>query len=293
MGAGIPVIFLKGAALAETAYPKPALQHAHHLDILVKSCDFDRALQILRLCKFTRSSVQIASEASVELIHESQLPLILHQRLFRIPFYHVPAEEVWGRSQIHLVGNAPTRLLSPADNLVHICGFLFEMQVHESLRWVCDAWFLIHRYPDLDWDVLLEYAQRSRIALPLYLTLDYLAGALSAPVPAGVLDRLCAAVSDAKSIEHETALHVIQTRGGLMGLIQNSGGWRTRALILKWALFPSPSYLRWVHDIPSSWVLPLYYIYRPLRYVANRLLSTVRVSIQRMLRQKTTAQLIG
>jgi hypothetical protein len=293
MGAGIPVIFLKGSALAETAYPKPALQHAHYLDILVKSCDFDRAVQILELCKFVRSSVQIASEGSVELIHESQLPLILHRRLFRIPFYHVPAEEIWVRSQIHLVGNAATRLLSPADNLAHICGSLLEMPVHESLRWVCDAWFLIHRYPDLNWDVLLEHAQQSRIALPLYLTLDYLARALRAPVPARVLDRLSAAASAAKSIEHEAALHVIQTRGGLMGLIQNSGGWRTRTLILKWALFPSPSYLRWVHDIPSSWVLPLYYIYRPLRYVANRLLSTFRVSIQRMLRQKTTAQSIG
>src|SRR5689334_2779803 len=34
--AGIPAALLKGAALAETCYKSPALQHAHYLDILIK-----------------------------------------------------------------------------------------------------------------------------------------------------------------------------------------------------------------------------------------------------------------
>ena len=270
--AGIPAIVLKGAALAETAYKTAALQHAHYLDILIKVADYEPALEVLASLGFIRSTVRADSEPqAIELVHESGLPLILHRQLFRVPFYNVAMEEIWARSRIQTVSGAPTGLLSPADNLLHICGSVFDVESHESLRWVCDAWFLIQRYPDLNWRVLLDYSRRSPIALPLYLTLDYLVEAVDASIPVDVLNRLRAAASKTDSLDREVVLFTVQTnpRGGLKRIIQNSGDWRTRALVLKWALFPSPRYLRWVHKIRWAWLLPLYYVYRPLRYLVR------------------------
>ena len=203
--AGIPAIVLKGAALAETAYENPALQHAHYLEMLIKHSDLDRAAEVLPSLGFVRSRDSIGSGwPEAEWVHESRLPLILHWDLFRVPFYRVTLAEVWSRSRIQAVSGTPTRVLSPADNLTHICASRFDVRRHDSLRWVCDAWFLIHRYPDLDWQVLLNHAFRGPMALPLFITVGYLAEQLKAPIPADVLNRLGAAASKSESIGTRT-----------------------------------------------------------------------------------------
>jgi hypothetical protein len=130
---------------------------------------------------------------------------------------------------------------------------------------------LIHRYPDLDWEVLLNHAFRGPIALPLFITVGYLAEQLNAPIPADVLNRLGAAASKSEPIGSELALFgaLRNARGGLMKTLHNCGDWSTRTLVIQWALFPSPQYVRWFHEINWSWLLPFYYAYRPLRYLAR------------------------
>jgi hypothetical protein len=182
-------------------------------------------------------------------------------------------EEVWARSGIQMISGVPTRLLTPADNLFHICGSVFEPEQHESLRWVCDAWFIIHHCPDLDWDLLISCARRSHTALPLFVTVSYLADALKAPIPSCVLTQLRGAASEADKIGREAALFSVQTssRGGLMKILRSCSDWRTSASVVKWALFPSPAYLRWIHDIRCSWLLPFYYPYRPLKFIVRQM----------------------
>ncbi|MGB7951241.1 MAG: nucleotidyltransferase family protein, partial [Candidatus Binatia bacterium] len=160
--AGIPAVVLKGAALAETAYPKPVLQHSHYLDVLVHDDDLSRAVDLLPSLEFTRSSEPNGYAWNrCEFVHESGLPLVLYRRLFGVPFFEIPMEDFWARSRMHKICGVPTRLLSPADNLFHICSSVFDAASHDSLRWVCDAWFIIRQYPNLDWDLLLNCARRS------------------------------------------------------------------------------------------------------------------------------------
>jgi hypothetical protein len=162
-------------------------------------------------------------------------------------------------------------LLSPADNLLHICGSVLAMERHESLRWVCDAWFLIQRYPNVDWKMLLDSAQRSRMVLPLFVTTSYLKESLDAPIPSWFLEGLHQAAAKADPFEQEAALYGIQTnaRGGLTKIIQNCDDWRTRAFVLKWAFLPSPNFMRSIHEVRWSFLLPVYYFYRPLRYLVR------------------------
>jgi hypothetical protein len=280
---GIPATLLKGAALAETCYKSPALQHAHCLDILIKDRDLKRAVEILRTYEFTYASIDAGSELRlVELVHESGLPLVLHRRLFRLPFYSVNMEDIWARSRTEVIHGVPTRVLCPSDNLLHICGSVFDAERHDSLRWVCDAWFIIRQYPNLDWDQLLNCASRSHTTLPLLVTLSYLADALAAPIPAGVLTRLRDAESKADRIGREAALFSVQksARGGLMKILRNCSDWATLASVVKWALFPSPGYLRRVHEIHASWLVPFYYPYRPLRFIVRQIFFFCRRHIR-------------
>src|SRR5262249_42218859 len=54
--AGISAVLLKGAALAETVYPLPVLQHSHYLDILINDNDLPRTVNLLTSLGFTRLS---------------------------------------------------------------------------------------------------------------------------------------------------------------------------------------------------------------------------------------------
>jgi len=272
--AGISAVLLKGAALAETVYPLPVLQHSHYLDILINDNDLSRTVALLPSLGFAQSGEPIeCSGKECEFVHESKLPLVIHRRLFGVPFFQISIAEIWARSRSHMISGVPMRLLSPADNLFHICGSVFDPERHESLRWVCDAWFIIHRCPNLDWDQLLDCARRSQTALPLFITLSYLADALTAPMPASVLTGLRDAAAKADRICHEAALFSVQTsaRGGLTKILRSCGDWRTLAFVVKWALFPSPRYLGWIHEVRCSWLLPLYYPYRPVKYIVRQL----------------------
>jgi hypothetical protein len=268
--AGIPAALLKGAALSETCYKYPSLQHAHYLDILIKSRDLERAVKMLSPLGFTCANVRWEREG-VELVHESGLPLDLHRRLFRLPIYSIDMEEIWAGTRIERINGAPTRVLCSTDNLFHICGSVFDLESYQSLRWVCDAWFLIHRSTDLDWDFLVQKARSNRMVLPLMIATRYLAESLDAPIPASFMAGLQTAALNTRLVEGEAALFAVQTsaRGGLKRILLSSGDWPTRKFILKWALFPSPEYMRCVYGSRTPVLLFLCYLCRPLKYLVR------------------------
>ena len=287
--AGIATIVLKGTALAETVYPDPVLQHSHYLDILIKEGELSRAVRLLPSLGFASvNGILDPKNGDVEVEHESGLPLVLHQRLFPTPFYDVALPELWARSQIQTITDGPARIMSPADNLLHVCGQVFWSPHHELLRWACDAWFIIRRHRDLDWDVLLRCARRSRLALPLSVTIGYLAKELMAPVPSSVLERLYTSASQTDTVGREAALHAarVSARGGFRNILKRARGWHAKGFVLKWIFFPSPEYLRWVRQVHHSWLLPFHYLYRPLRYIARRIWSFCKARVRSRKLQK-------
>jgi len=266
--AGVFTALLKGAALAETWYKHPSLQHAHYLDILIKSRDLEHAVQSLGPLGFTCANYRWERER-VELVHESGLPLILHRRLFRLPIYSVPVKEIWARSRMETINGTPIRVLCPTDNLFHICGSVFDPEPHQSLRWVCDAWFLIQRSADLDWNLLAERARGSRMVMPLMMTIRYLSESLGAPIPASFLEALRVAALETEPIEGEASLFAVQTsmRGGLKKIFLNCDDWPTRKFALKWALLPSREFMHCLYGVANPALLSLCYLYRPLKYL--------------------------
>jgi hypothetical protein len=270
----IPVVVLRGAALADSVYEHAMLRHCHDLDLLLRKGDLARAARLL-IARGLRHSREPATGTTtdVTLLHTSALPVELHSRLLAIPWYPVPLTEIWARARGHVVGDVPAHILSPADNLLHVCAHASYSPRRESLRWVCDSWFIIHRHPDLDWDVLVDCALRSHLALPLSVMLTYLARDIGLPVPGTVLARIDAAAARTDRIRREVALHGARAgvRGSLRTLVRTSRGWRARSTVIQWILLPSPAYVRWMEPVRGRWELPLRYVQRPLRYVLRRL----------------------
>ena len=268
--AGIPTIVLKGAALAETVYGNPSLRHCHDIDLLIKEQDLRRATGLLSPLGFKKRDEPDSEESKMD--HDSALPLELHTRLFEIPYYTAPLAEMWERSEKRIVAGVEAQILSPADNLLHVCGHAFYSAKRKSLRWVCDAWLIIDQHRDPNWDLLFDCARRSHLTLPLSVTLGYLAKELDAPIPPTFLNRLFGAAAKSSVIEKDLALWAARTASedGPVTFLRKIKDWRVKALLIQWMLFPSPAYLAWVEQVRCSWLLPLHYVYRPLRYAWHR-----------------------
>ena len=196
----IPMIVRGGVALADTVYPDRALRHSH-IDVLIPDTKMNRATGLLLSAGFKAVNLALS-----KFEHASGLHLELHTRLFQIPYDNLPSAEIWARSQSRAVAGMPARVLALSDSLLHVCGHASYSTSRQSLRWVSDAWFIIDRHRDLDWELFIECAERSHLAIPLSVMLGYLAESLDAPIPAMVLDRLCAAAFQADATEREAAL---------------------------------------------------------------------------------------
>jgi hypothetical protein len=277
--AAVPFLVLKGAALAVLVYPEAALRHSHDVDLLVDPTQIEPSAGILGGLGFSRAQQgNDGGRQRIELFDQSGLPIELHGRLYRFPYYTPPLADIWARSQSCEVAATNIRTLSAADHLLYVCGQASCLRSRDSLKWVADAWYLIHGCDDLDWEVLLQVASETRIALPLAVLLRYLAGELEARIPSVVLERLCAAASTADVAARQVALTGL--RAGKRGTFRNQFGathsWRGRLELVRWMLAPSPTSLRLGEPLryPSAW--PAYYVARPLAYAARRLLSALR-----------------
>jgi hypothetical protein len=274
---GLASILLKGMALAETVYGNPVLRHCHDIDILLPDDQLSRPAGFLSSLGFRVCSAPQSQSRHLRMLQDSGLPLEFHSNLFEVPYYQMPVSEIRARGRSQAIAGVKTRILTPADNLLHVCGHASYSSKRQSLRWVTDAWFIISRHPDLDWELLSHDIRRSGLALPVSVMLGYLAESLDAPIPSNMLRSLSAAASHSRPIERQLALRGTRSdgRGSLQELFGRATNWRERVFILQWLLFPSPHYLAWVDQV-HPWLLPFHYLYRPLRYARNRLQSSLK-----------------
>lgn len=158
---GAEVLVLRGAALAELAYPEPSLRHCHDLDLLVRGTD-----------------AGAGGRAS------------LHRSAFAHPRAEGDDGQFWDRSRsFDFVGHR-ARVMAPADLLTHVCGHAYFSQRRDTLTWVADAWFTIAAWPDLDWELVARTAADRHLGPGLAVLLGYLGGELGAPVPPALVQRL-------------------------------------------------------------------------------------------------------
>ena len=272
--AGIPAITLGGAALAGMVYGDWALRHCGNIDLLTREEDLPRAAAALQEADFSPLGQGLdAGERALGFEHASGLPVDLRSDLFRIPYYQAPLADIWERRRTREIAGVPAPTLAVSDMLLHGCGHASCSRDRDTLAWVCDAWHIIEQHADLDWDLFLDAALHSRLALPLSVMLSYLANDLGAPIPSLVLRRLADEGAQAPAIGREAALSGARAgdQGSLKNLLSRTDGWRARAVVLRWMLVPSPDCLRWSRSGRASRFLPLLYLRRPLRYIARRL----------------------
>ena len=271
---GVPHAVLDGLALAETVYGDPALRHCAAVELLVRAADLPRAVRRVSELSTTLSSADDPASTDLRILrHASGLPLVLRSRLVLQRDHALSAEGLLAASRAARVAEVAAQVLSPADGLLDACLRGFFDSGRAGLVWVPDPWRVLHGSADLDWSVLLERAREGNLALPLLVVLGYLAERLEAPIPLPVLDHLRDAASR-DPVRGEKALSVAVAPSAARVLALR-GGWGSALTIVKWALLPSPAYVRAIYQPSRTWHLPFYYFLRHLR-IARRGLGALR-----------------
>jgi hypothetical protein len=220
--AGIETVLLKGAGLAAEHYRDFGLRAMADFDVLVP---FEKASAAISLLKalgwlpefdFSDKVLQryIASRHSCGFTSPSGSAMDLHWHVLQDHCRKDDDMDFWEGSREIRVHHIPTRILDPADQLLHVCLHGAIWNPVPTLRWIADAVTIVKASPEMDWERLAAGARRRERTLTLRQSLEYLREKLDLAIPEAVVRALeTAAVSRAERLEHAALTSSVQTRG--------------------------------------------------------------------------------
>jgi len=260
--AGISFIVVAGADLGASAYPSPALRHAHDIDLLIDRGHVDHAADALANVGYRR--VRTEDEVA-ELRHGRELPVRLNTGLFNLTCHPSDYAALYEESRTQTIGATSAQVLSREDALALVLGRAAYNPNRFNLQWACDAWMIASHGP-LRTDRVLETLARARL-LPSSSVFARFLYELGAPLSRDIPDSLQSAAMTTSSFDRDLALHALRrsTRGGFHSALQRMPSSRVKLSALAWVLFPSPAYIRWAHNKSNTADVSATYVTRILK----------------------------
>jgi hypothetical protein len=209
---GVDTLVLKGAGLIAAGVMPEAGRRMADADLLVPDTQALAARDILRGAGW-RFEGRIDADLvtvrhAVAVRSPSGQPLDLHWHV--LPECATPGADsaFWQAAVAVRLRDVETRVLGPADMLLHACVHGLGWSISPPIRWVSDAWLVIDSAgPALDWERLVTQAEQRMLVLPVADALRYLRTTFDAPVPDWVTHRLAqAAVPGWALAEHRVKM---------------------------------------------------------------------------------------
>lgn len=270
---GLPVILLKGAALARSLYPDPGLRPMKDLDLLVHPADLERAVALAGELGYRQEGPEITpgferrfSNHKVLFKQPSRLICLeLHWRLmgtFECGIRDLE-DRFWAQVEPLQPGALYAFTLKPAAQILFLCAhaFLGHGPGRVTLRWLADLDRLIRLVgSNLDWDRVLDQACSLGWEQALAQSLALLRLGFATPIPDTIYSALDAG-------RWTGLFEVVPSEMDLLlGQVKQLSGIE-RLRYVWWRLFPSPAYMRRRYSLPARTWAPLCYPYRWFRFI--------------------------
>ncbi len=271
----VPLLLLKGAALAETLYQNLALRPMGDLDLAVPH---DRAAECRAalLAEGYRLN-EIEERPGSHLLHRGQeayippppfrSPVGLHWHPLDMPYYlkRVPVDWLWNNTGTHQVNGFRVQALTAEANLLYLPAHVCLHHRLQGLPWLVDLAWLVHQEGErVDWPEIVSEARRLELVLALRATFDRLAGLW----PSLVLDeprRLLAALQPGAGEQRIFRLLTTEPRTAFLDFGSDIAGLPDLSSRVRFVLantFPQGSYMRRRYPVGRPWPLPFWYAYR-------------------------------
>jgi hypothetical protein len=289
--AQVPVIVLKGAALAATLYPDPALRPMTDLDLLVRQVDFDHAEACLRDLGYRQGYPEMSpgfnqrvgfhiymestpDQASAVELHWG---LVAGQADIRTPdidWFWGQVEEwkvesrelrLGGRQSSEEDKGSPVLALNPTAQLLYMAAHLMLQhgEAQARLLWYYDLHTLVSQCATkVDWDELVQAAVSFGWGEALHCTLVGAQARFHTPFPGQLLQRLAEMVPEAARQVAIGPISARTTADNAWDAILTARSWRSRLRLAWGLLMPSSTYMRWRYCSKSKYLWVLFYPYR-------------------------------
>lgn len=240
--AGIPVLALKGLPLALGYYRNLATRPMSDIDLVVARADLGHALQVLQARGWTHRGAPLSAPASAHPAVALRSPtgvedIDLHWHcLHETPY--VDADTWFWRDASPLDAGGTTVLQPrPTALLVHTLLHGIRSNPEPPIRWIADAGVILRTRADaIDWNDLVAFARRHRVARRLFLGLELLARDHGVAVPAGTLATLrglgTSAIEHIENLNYLGGAHEGRRYPRMLGLVaflrvhRDAGAWR-------------------------------------------------------------------
>ena len=294
--AGLPVIVLKGAHLAQTVYENIALRTFGDLDLLVRETDLGKIDGLLSRERYVRTEASLeATPAAHHFLYRHKtvgLTIELHWRLFDSQFpANIGTEELFSRADEVVIAGQPAYVMESIDEVLYLCVHAAKHTFDNRLRGLYDIDRVIAtRREFIDWPGLAERARAWRAIRSVFLTLRLCRAFFETEIPDETMVRLVPADFDDKYLAFAVENIADPKVGrGKMPTHDLTVFWGERKLIPKAIfllkkLFPSPGYI--AHSFPVSPNSILVGFFYPLHFL--RMLGNKRSSLGRLARSLVT-----
>jgi hypothetical protein len=267
----IPVVLLKGAALAHTVYADPGLRPMADLDVLVPYAAFPRARAILieqNYAPILESGDgfdwHFAHAQGFEGRGRQPRLVELHWHLFGLPYYRerVPIEWFWSRTMSARLGERTVRVFSPEAQVLHLAAHLALQHQQRPLVWTFDlALVLSHWRDQIQWQSLIDSARAFELSEVLRSALADVEQVWGATIPDHAWKLLGAHVSlHERLLSAAVTADRVEARDVWDGLLMP--GWKGKLGYFRQVLFPGVEYMRTRYHIADMRWVPLYYLAR-------------------------------
>ena len=293
---GVPVIVLKGAALANTVYDSIGNRPMNDVDLLIHPQDRQRIMLILERNgyqfrpwpqrKFHPYNISVTSE--IDFIAKSGTVFDLHWDLISFEWVrlmtNLDLQALWQSARPFDVNGVQVLQLAPSDNLIHI-GLHLMMQAYTHQIAYQDIVALLNHYQPFPWDEFLERAIAFRVCTACYFGLDTAASVLGAAVPAYVLDELNPP-SWKKWLIHQISDPIKGMRGELISddrkyLVQLIAADRIIDVVrvLLWLFLPEPAWLGERYGLKNGFQTSLARFWHPFVIISRGLRGMIQVLV--------------
>src|SRR5574342_73274 len=191
----LPVLLLKGGALATQYYHDSGTRPMYDIDILVPTERALAAYDLLRANGWVplilpggpmEHVVRVVRSCVMRAADSTNLNLHWHAMVDR---YGPDADtDFWAGAVEQVFNRVPARSLCPADQLLHVLVHGAKWENPRSVVWLMDAYQIIAFVGEpLDWQRLAGQARLRSAVLTVTAALDYLRSELGAAVPEATL----------------------------------------------------------------------------------------------------------
>jgi hypothetical protein len=213
---GVPVMPIKGATLAASAYGDVTLRDFSDLDLLIPERSAGDAQAVLLARGYERKDPSSQPDGTDH--EEGPYYVFIKKRtLFRVDLQWVMAHqhfefyldrpEFWQRQQAVSLGSKTVQGLMPEDLLIVLCVH-GSKHAWEQLKWVCDVAELLRAHDGLDWDQIFSSASRWRCRRLLLLGVSLAHQLLGVPLPQAVLAQV-SADADVQMLSHRMPVSLL------------------------------------------------------------------------------------